>query len=168
MFLWKSLAFSIIQQMLAIWSLVLLPFLNPIWTSGSSWWIFWILAGSFFFFNNLWTDVPQGLRFRYACSEKHGEEIPKWSTVLRDRGSCVDPYQDGGLLSSPYGMQTEQEVTFFWSEFVLSPNFQCWISWVFFNLSHRAFYYLNNNFCCLSVTQSCLTLCDPINCSMPG
>ena len=26
-----------IQQMLAIWSLVLLPFLNPAWTSGSSW-----------------------------------------------------------------------------------------------------------------------------------
>ena len=26
-----------IQQMLAIWSLVLLPFLKPAWTSGSSW-----------------------------------------------------------------------------------------------------------------------------------
>ena len=22
--------------------------------------------------------------------------------------------------------------------------------------------------CCCSVTQSCLTLCDPMNCSMPG
>ena len=31
-----SLAFSMIQQMLAIWSLVLLPFLNPDCTSGSS------------------------------------------------------------------------------------------------------------------------------------
>jgi len=31
------LIFSMIQQMLAIWSLVPLPFLNPIWTSGSSW-----------------------------------------------------------------------------------------------------------------------------------
>ena len=50
----------------------------------------------FFFFYDFWTDVPQGLRFRYACSEKHGEEIPKWSTVFRHRGSCVDPYQDGG------------------------------------------------------------------------
>ena len=36
MFFWNSLAFSIIQQMLAIWSLVPLPFLNPAWTSGSS------------------------------------------------------------------------------------------------------------------------------------
>ena len=33
---WNSLAFSIIQQMLAIQSLVPLPFLNPAYTSGSS------------------------------------------------------------------------------------------------------------------------------------
>jgi len=36
MFFWNSLAFSMIQWMLAIWSLVLLPFLKPAWTSGSS------------------------------------------------------------------------------------------------------------------------------------
>ena len=36
MFFWNSLAFSMIQQMLAICSLVPLPFLNPAWTSGSS------------------------------------------------------------------------------------------------------------------------------------
>ena len=33
---WNSLAFSMIHRMLAIWSLVPLPFLNPAWTSGSS------------------------------------------------------------------------------------------------------------------------------------
>ena len=37
MFFWNSLAFSMIQQILTIWSLVPLPFLNPAWTSGSSW-----------------------------------------------------------------------------------------------------------------------------------
>ena len=36
MFSWNSFAFSMIQQMLVIWSLVPLPFLNPTWTSGSS------------------------------------------------------------------------------------------------------------------------------------
>ena len=36
MFFWNSLAFLMIQQMQAIWSLVPLPFLNPVWTSGSS------------------------------------------------------------------------------------------------------------------------------------
>ena len=37
MFFWNSLVFSMIQLMLAIWSLVPLPYLNPAWTSGSSW-----------------------------------------------------------------------------------------------------------------------------------
>ena len=32
----NSLAFSMIQRMLAMWSLVPLPFLKPAWTSGSS------------------------------------------------------------------------------------------------------------------------------------
>ena len=36
-FFCNSLAFSMIQRMLAIWSLVPLPFLKPAWTSGSSW-----------------------------------------------------------------------------------------------------------------------------------
>jgi len=45
MFFWNSLAFSIIQRMLAIWSLVPLPFLNPAWTSGISWFTYcWSLA----------------------------------------------------------------------------------------------------------------------------
>ena len=37
MFFWNSLAFSMIQWMLASWSLVPLPFLNPAWAFGSSW-----------------------------------------------------------------------------------------------------------------------------------
>ena len=38
-------AFSMIQRMLAIWSLVPLPFLNPTWISGSSWCMYcWSLA----------------------------------------------------------------------------------------------------------------------------
>ena len=61
MFFWNSLAFSMIQRMLAIWSgssafsmiqrmlviwsLVPLPFLNPAWTSGSSWFTYcWSMA----------------------------------------------------------------------------------------------------------------------------
>ena len=45
MFSWNSLAFFTIQQMLAIWSLVPLPFLYPAWTSGNSQFTqCWILA----------------------------------------------------------------------------------------------------------------------------
>ena len=38
---WNSLAFSMIQRMLAIWSVVPLPLLNPTWTSGSSWFMYY-------------------------------------------------------------------------------------------------------------------------------
>ena len=45
MFSWTSLAFSMIQWMLAIWSLVPLPFLKEGWTSGSSLFMYyWSLA----------------------------------------------------------------------------------------------------------------------------
>ena len=45
MFFWNSLAFLMIQWMLAIWSLVPLPFLNPAWASGSSRFMYcWSLA----------------------------------------------------------------------------------------------------------------------------
>ena len=40
MFFWSSLPFSMIQQMLAIWCLVPLPFVKPAWTSGSSWFMY--------------------------------------------------------------------------------------------------------------------------------
>ena len=35
-YFWNSIAFSMIQWMMAIWSLVPLPFLNPAWTYGIS------------------------------------------------------------------------------------------------------------------------------------
>ena len=45
MFFWSSLASFVIQRMLAIWSLVPLPFLNPASTSGSLRFTYcWILA----------------------------------------------------------------------------------------------------------------------------
>ena len=45
MFFWNSFAFSMIQRMLAIWSLGPLPFLKPAWTTGSSWFMYcWSLA----------------------------------------------------------------------------------------------------------------------------
>ena len=45
MFFWNALAFSLIKQMLGIWSLAPLLFLNITWTSGSSWFTYcWSLA----------------------------------------------------------------------------------------------------------------------------
>ena len=41
MFFWNSVGFLMIQWILAIGSLVPLPFLNPTWTSGSSWYTYY-------------------------------------------------------------------------------------------------------------------------------
>ena len=58
-FFWTSLAFYMIQWLLAIWSLVPLPFLNPAWTSGSSWFRYcWSLAWRIFehYFTSMWDE----------------------------------------------------------------------------------------------------------------
>ena len=53
----NSLAFSVIQQMLEIWSLV--PFVNPAWTSRSSWFTYcWSLTWRIFehYFAIVWDE----------------------------------------------------------------------------------------------------------------
>ena len=58
MFFWNSLPFLIIQRMLAIWSLVSLPFLNPTWTSGSSWFTYCLpgLENFEHYFASVWDE----------------------------------------------------------------------------------------------------------------
>ena len=63
-----ELSFSMIQQMLAIWSLVPLPFLKPAWTSGSSWFMYcWSLAWKNFkhHFTSMWDECFIGLKSRW-------------------------------------------------------------------------------------------------------
>ena len=68
MFFLNSLALSVIQWMLAIWSLVPLPFLSPAWTSGSSrftycWSLTWkqVLqeSGKVVWYSHLFNNFPQ-------------------------------------------------------------------------------------------------------------
>ena len=50
-------SFPMIQQMLAIWSLIPLPFLNPAWTPGSSWFTYcWSLAWRILSITCLWDE----------------------------------------------------------------------------------------------------------------
>ena len=96
-FFWNSLAFSRIQQLLAIWSLVPLPFLNPPCTSGSSWFTYyWSLAwrilnitlhvkwvqlyGSL---NILWHCSSLGLEWKLTYSSPTATvEFPKFADIL--------------------------------------------------------------------------------------
>ena len=57
MFFWNSLAFSMIQWMLAIWSLIPLHFLKPAWTSGSSQFRYcWSLAWRILSITSVWDE----------------------------------------------------------------------------------------------------------------
>ena len=58
MFLWNSLAFSMIKRMLTLWSLVPMPYLNSTWTSGNFWLMYcWSLNGEFWtLFASTWNE----------------------------------------------------------------------------------------------------------------
>jgi len=61
MFFWNS-CFSMIQQVLALWPLVPLPFLNPAWRSGSSRFVYrWSWLGEF------WALLCQCVRWMELC-----------------------------------------------------------------------------------------------------
>ena len=88
---WNSLAFLMIQWILAIWSLVSLPFLKPAWTSGSS-------EVSFF-------------------KLKPGSEIwGHYFTSVWDECSCVVVYHSLALPFFGIGMKTDffQSCGHFW------------------------------------------------------
>jgi len=57
MLFWNSLAFSMIQWMLAIWSPVPLPFLKPAWTPGSSRFTYCLLNPGLENFEHYFTSV---------------------------------------------------------------------------------------------------------------
>ena len=73
-----------IQRMLAIWSLVPLPFLKPAWTSGSSWFMYyWSLAWRILSITNVWDECNCvvvsaffGIAFLWDWSENWHFRIP--------------------------------------------------------------------------------------------
>ena len=81
MFFWNYLAFLMIQGMLAIWSLVPLPFLNPTWTSRSSW------------FTYCWSEQPQiceryhsnGRKWRGSKEPLDDDEGREWKSWLKTK-----------------------------------------------------------------------------------
>ena len=85
MFFWNSPAFSMIQQMLAIWSLVPLPFLNPAWTFGSSQFTYcWSLGNFEPFLKPAWTSGSS--QFTYCWSLGNFEH---YITSVWDECKCL-------------------------------------------------------------------------------
>ena len=88
MFFWNSLAFSMIQRMLAIWSLVPLPFLKPAWTSGSSrFTYYWSLAWRILSITLLVREMskPVWIMFSITCNER----VPTAVLSQSQRSHCI-------------------------------------------------------------------------------
>ena len=131
MFSWNSFAFFMIQQMLAIWSLVPLPFLNPSSMSESSlftyWWsLSWSLA---LHWSEKWsrTQAHRVLPREHTGHNKHAlsttqeltlhMDITRWSVAKSDwlyslkpkveKLYTVSKNKTGGwlvLIATPYGL----------------------------------------------------------------
>jgi len=122
MLFWNSLACSMIHQMLAIWSLLSLSFLNPDWTSGSSWFMycwsltFWILnitllackmqlCGSL---NILWHCISLGLEWKLTFSSPVATaEFSKFAGILSaalSRHYLLGFDSSTGIPSPPLGL----------------------------------------------------------------
>ena len=87
------------QQMLAIWSLVPMPFLNPAWTSGSSWFTYcWNLAWRILSITLLvrWVQLCSSLNIPWHClSLRLQWKLTFSSTVASDEFSKF-----AGMLSA--------------------------------------------------------------------
>ena len=120
MFSWNSLAFPMIQRMLAIWSLFSLPLLNPAWTSGSSWFMYcWSLAWKILFItllacemntfvqylNILWHCLCLGLEWKLTFSSPVATaEFSKFAGILSAALSFRIWNSSAGILSPPLAL----------------------------------------------------------------
>ena len=96
MFFWNSLAFSMIQQMLAVWSLVLLPFLKH-WNQ-----IDYILCCQ------RWRSSIQSAktRLRAGCGSNHELSIANFRLKLKKVGKTIRPFIYD-LNQTPYDYAVE-------------------------------------------------------------
>ena len=97
MFFWNSLALSMIQWMLAIWTLIPLRFLNPAWTPGSSWFTYcWSLAWrilSNYFASMRWVQFCSSLNSLWHCLSLELE----WKLTFSSPVATAEFYKFAGI-----------------------------------------------------------------------
>ena len=213
---WNSLAFSMIQHMLAIWSLVPLPFLNPAWTFESSqltycWSLAWrILSITYYAMNRTAKTMSKIMFLNYLKSllKCMGLMVPEWVSSIK----CISlnskhlpsashlgypptgPY--GGpvcAVSNTVNVKTsntrENEMTHMLNQVTynmllehrkrqarsrgnqgyrqsLEKRLKCSVCHWWWDQSH--IFLLRQLMVHAKLLQSCLTLCNPMDCSPPG
>ena len=110
MFSWNSLAFPMIPQMLAIWSLVPLPFLNPVFMSGSSRFVYyWSLAWRILSMTFLACEIMQlcgSLNILWHCPSLELE----WKL----------------FFSSPVAIAEFPNLLAYWAQLLTASSFRIW------------------------------------------
>ena len=99
MFFWNSLAFSMIQRMLAIWFLVPLPFINPACTYGNFWFMYyWSLTWRILSITLLatWVQLCASLNILWHCPSLRLE----WKLTFSRPVATVGFSKVAGLLST--------------------------------------------------------------------
>ena len=113
MFFWNSLAFSMIQWILAIWSLVPLPFLKPAWTSGSSRFTYcWSLASKVSkvqqktcLLGKQRTRAPSILTLSWRIPD----DPPRWKVIAKPRRCWYSwpPEEKNSIWSQRWGLMAQ-------------------------------------------------------------
>jgi len=166
MFFWNSLAFSMIQQMLAIWSLVPLPFLKPAWTSGSSRFTYcWSLAWRILSITLLACEitciyylpwVSQGLHTIYTSTTSRMCPYLAWRRAWQPTSVFMPGKSHGQRSLAGYMSIGSQRVRHDWSNLTHQPQLILFKKYIEVSLHMYTI--------CMHA-QFCLTLCDPTHCS---
>ena len=99
---WNSLAFSIILWVLAIWSMVPVPFIKLAWTPGSSWFTYcWSLAWrilSNYFASMRWVQFCSSLNSLWHCLSLELE----WKLTFSSPLATAKFSKFAGILSAAF------------------------------------------------------------------
>ena len=138
-----------IQQMLAIWSLIPLAFLNLAWTSGSSWFMYcWSLAWRILSITLLVCEMSAILQYFEQSLALPFFGIRMKTNLFQSCGHCW-------VFHICWHMEC--------STFTAS-SFRIWSSPTGIPSPLLALLVVS---CCCLVAKLCLTLCDPMDCSKP-
>ena len=149
MFFWNSLAFSMIQQMLTIWSQVPLSFLKPAWTSGSSWFTYcWSLAWRILSFTLLACEMSAHAGVS-SLSLFQGSSLPRDQTqVSHIAGRRFNLW---ATREAPYYIINSQSISFTYGDMYVSmllsefvpPSSSPAVSTSLFSMCHLHFFPVN-------------------------
>ena len=166
-----------IQWMLAIWSLVPLPFLNPGWPSGSSWSTYcWSLAWRILSINLLTCEMSSIVQLFEHSSALYFFGTGMKTGLFQSCGHCC-VFQICWHIEWSILIASSSRI---WNKSARIPSLPLALLAVMLPKAHLTLHSrmsgskkitkVERNPICVGAKsfQSCLTLCNPMGCSLPG